>query len=50
LNAFGPGRVMFGSDWPVCLSAISYMDWLMMVSGPEAAAIMGGNAELIYCL
>ncbi|MDX2973523.1 amidohydrolase family protein [Kribbella solani] len=24
LNAFGPNRVMFGSDWPVCLLAASY--------------------------
>jgi L-fuconolactonase len=24
LNAFGPDRVMFGSDWPVCLLAATY--------------------------
>jgi L-fuconolactonase len=24
LDAFGPGRVMFGSDWPVCLLAAGY--------------------------
>lgn len=24
LDAFGPSRVMFGSDWPVCLLATSY--------------------------
>jgi L-fuconolactonase len=24
LDAFGPNRVMFGSDWPVCLLAASY--------------------------
>lgn len=24
LDAFGPGRLMFGSDWPVCLLAASY--------------------------
>ena len=26
LNAFGPERVMFGSDWPVCLLAASYAE------------------------
>lgn len=24
LNAFGPGRLMFGSDWPVCTAAGTY--------------------------
>ncbi|CAM4106471.1 amidohydrolase family protein [Paenibacillus alkaliterrae] len=24
ISVFGPGRVMFGSDWPVCLLAASY--------------------------
>jgi len=27
LHAFGPGRLMFGSDWPVCLIASSYDRW-----------------------
>lgn len=26
LEAFGPERCMFGSDWPVCLAAASYAD------------------------
>lgn len=26
LDAFGPHRVMFGSDWPVCLPAASYAE------------------------
>ncbi|MFE0406785.1 amidohydrolase family protein [Streptomyces nigra] len=26
LDAFGPHRVMFGSDWPVCLPAASYTE------------------------
>ncbi|MGW2768987.1 amidohydrolase family protein [Streptomyces sp. NPDC001275] len=26
LDAFGPGRLMFGSDWPVCRLAASYAD------------------------
>ena len=27
LDAFGPKRMMFGSDWPVCLLAASYGSW-----------------------
>ena len=27
LEAFGPKRLMFGSDWPVCLLASSYARW-----------------------
>jgi len=28
LNVFGPDRVMFGSDWPVCLKAATIAQWL----------------------
>jgi predicted TIM-barrel fold metal-dependent hydrolase len=29
LDSFGPDRVMFGGDWPVCLLAVEkYADWL----------------------
>jgi len=28
LEAFTPKRLMFGSDWPVCLLSISYQDWV----------------------
>ncbi len=31
LEAFGPSRLMFGSDWPVCLVATSYSYWLEVV-------------------
>lgn len=30
-EAFGTQRVMFGSDWPVCLVAISYRRWVLTV-------------------
>ena len=32
LTAFGPNRLMFWSDWPVCLVAISYPGWISVVS------------------
>ena len=31
LEAFGPHRVMFGSDWPVCLLASKYGQWVEIV-------------------
>lgn len=31
VNTFGMDRLMFGSDWPVCLVAASYEDWIATV-------------------
>lgn len=31
LEAFSPSRLLFGSDWPVCLVAIGYVEWLKLV-------------------
>ncbi|MEN9677266.1 MAG: hypothetical protein RIS76_3162, partial [Verrucomicrobiota bacterium] len=31
-EAFGPGRLMYGSDWPVCLLAASYADVLELAA------------------
>jgi L-fuconolactonase len=31
LDVFGPGRLMFGSDWPVCLLAASYHEWVQVL-------------------
>jgi L-fuconolactonase len=57
LNAFGPDRLLFGTDWPVCLLAADYEEVLNMVTGyidrlseSERAAIMGGNATRFYKL
>ncbi len=33
LEAFGPKRAMFGSDWPVCLLAGQYTQWVSIVEG-----------------
>jgi L-fuconolactonase len=32
LDAFGANRMMFGTDWPVCLLKASYADWVAAVS------------------
>jgi L-fuconolactonase len=57
LEAFGPDRLLFGSDWPVCLVATSYKNWVDLVketistfTESEQAKIMGGNAMKIYNL
>jgi L-fuconolactonase len=54
---FGPDRMMFGSDWPVCLVAASYAQvfetaWQLVEGlGPaEAEALFGGAAAAAYRL
>lgn len=55
LEWFGPGRLIWGSDWPVLTLAASYDDWQMLTDRllgglPDAdrAAILGGNAAHFY--
>ena len=57
LEAFGPHRLLFGSDWPVCLVATNYADWLRVVkknlaqfSDNEQELILNKNAQRIYQL
>ena len=57
LEAFGPSRLMVGSDWPVCLLACTYRKWfevlgdlLKELSGAEQELIFGGVATKIYWL
>jgi len=57
LEAFGSERLMFGSDWPVCLVAGSYgkvkgivSDFIKTLSTTEQKAIMGQNAVEFYNL
>lgn len=57
LDAFGPERVMFGSDWPVCRLAAEYHDVLNVVrefigtlSFYEQEKILGLNAINFYDL
>jgi len=55
LEIFGTDKVMFGTDWPVCLLRTSYKDWADTVRGlsaslsaPEREAILTGNAARCY--
>ncbi len=57
LDAFGPDRVMFGSDWPVCLVAVSYTHWVQIVeraiagfTSSEQEQIWAGTARKAYRL
>jgi L-fuconolactonase len=57
LEAFGPDRLMIGSDWPVCLLAAEYGRAIDLVENhlarlPAAAreAILGGTAARFYGL
>jgi L-fuconolactonase len=57
LEAFGPGRLLFGSDWPVSLLAGSYQrwvdtvtEWVAPLSASEQDAIWGGTASRVYSL
>ncbi|ALJ01759.1 amidohydrolase (plasmid) [Rufibacter tibetensis] len=57
VEAFGVERLMYGSDWPVCLVAGAYGEILGIVeeyfssfSKTEQAALLGGNAASFYHL
>jgi len=56
-DAFGPERLMFGSDWPVCLLAADYCEVRQLLAKylddfpvEQRDKIFGGNAERFYRL
>lgn len=57
MEGFGASRLMYGSDWPVCLLAGTYdaqleivESYISRLSGDERKAIMGENAVKFYGL
>jgi L-fuconolactonase len=57
LEAFGPRRLLFGSDWPVCRLVSTYAEvvgategLIAALSPDERARIMGGTAVEVYGL
>ena len=57
LDAFGADRMMFGSDWPVCLLAATYSevyetarDLVSGLSEPEREAVFSTTATRVYRL
>lgn len=56
-DAFGPDRVIFGGDWPVCNLGASYAEWAaalrqIIAARPEEhqRALLSENAERFYNL
>jgi len=56
-EAFGEERIMFGSDWPVCLLSASYgqvfaviNDYVRQFAEHVRAKLLGGNAAKFYQL
>ncbi len=54
-ECFGEDRILFGSDWPVCLVAATYQDVLLLIeeytagfSEEQNKKLFGGNAARIY--
>lgn len=57
LDAFGPDRVIFGGDWPVCLLGATYAEWIgalrsVIAERPadEQARLLHDNAARLYAL
>ncbi len=57
IEAFGSDRLMFGSDWPVCLVGVEYKQWFELIkkqiktlSKEEQDSILGENAIKAYKL
>ena len=50
LNSFGPARVMFGSDWPVCELAGTYTDVLSLAQTLLPAECLADTAMRTYGL
>jgi L-fuconolactonase len=57
LAAFGPARLLYGSDWPVCTLASDYQRWhdvvavwLQGLGAADRQAILGGNSVRVYGL
>ncbi len=57
LALFGPSRLLFGTDWPVCTLAASYQavvgaaeELVASLSDDERGAVFGGTATDVYRL
>jgi Predicted metal-dependent hydrolase of the TIM-barrel fold len=55
LEAFGPRRLIVGSDWPVCLVACGYRQWFDVLdeyfsgfSESEREAVFSKTAKQVY--
>ena len=57
LDAFGPNRVVFGGDWPVCLTGSPLADWVAAIRfivarrpATDRLKLFSANADRLYSL
>ena len=57
LDAFGPDRVIFGGDWPVCTLGATYGEWLIALRAviaerpaDQQSRLLHDNAARLYAL
>jgi L-fuconolactonase len=48
LEAFTPARLMFGSDWPVCRVATTYVDWVRTIER-LAEKLSDSERQALFC-
>jgi predicted TIM-barrel fold metal-dependent hydrolase len=48
LDAFGPDRVVFGSDWPVCLLGTSLRNWVELLKEVTASRSEQDRRKLLH--
>jgi predicted TIM-barrel fold metal-dependent hydrolase len=48
LDTFGPGRVMFASDWPVCLIGMPLRDWVGLLTAVVAGRPQTDRRKLFH--
>ena len=53
--AFGPSRLMIGSDWPVCTVSADYaatvgivLEFIAQLTNSERDAVLGGTCAEVY--
>jgi L-fuconolactonase len=56
-DSFGPDRILFGSDWPVCTLAAPYkqvteivFDYIKQFPNEDRNKVLGINANKVYNL
>ena len=48
MDEFGPDRVVFGGDWPVCTLAATYREWLSALQSIVASRPQADQKKLFF--
>ena len=48
LTTFGPDRVMFAGDWPVCTLRATYRQWMEALRGITSKRSAADNRKLFH--